>query len=199
MIEFLKGKLVEKNPAYAVLECNGIGYLVNISLNTFSFLKPDSDCKLLIHYNVNVDVRSGSSNHTLFGFTHNSERELFRHLISVSGVSSNTARMILSSLNPEEVQKAIIGEDVNTIKSVKGIGPKLAQKIISELKEKVMKDGALQEISLPQSNTNKDEALSALIALGFVKHTAEKVLNKILSESPDLQVEELVKKGLKLL
>lgn len=199
MIDFLNGKLAEKNPAYCVIDCNGIGYLVQISLNTYSKLPDSGNVRLHIYYSVSVDVRSGKSDHNLFGFFSNSERGLFKHLISVSGVSANTARMILSSLSPEEVHSAILTENTNAIKSVKGIGPKLAQKIIGELKDKLGKDEAFEIISPTSHNTTRDEALSALLALGFDKFKSSKLLDKILLANNNLPVEELIKQALKQL
>ncbi len=134
MIDFIKGQLIEKYPTHAIIEANGLGYFVNISLTTFSTLPETGLVKLLTHYSVNVDVRSGSSNHVLFGFDGEEERRLFKLLIGVSGVSANTARMMLSSLNTSELGNAIVADNVAVIKSVKGIGPKLAQRIVSELK-----------------------------------------------------------------
>jgi Holliday junction DNA helicase RuvA len=199
MIDFLNGNIAQKNPAYCVIECNGIGYLVQISLNTFSKLPNSGNCKVNIYYSVSVDVRSGKSDHNLFGFAEKSERELFKHLISVSGVSANTARMILSSLSPEEVHAAILTENVSLIKSVKGIGPKLAQKITVELKDKLSKDENLDLISPIAHNTTREEALSALLALGFDKLKSGKLLDKILVSNTDLSVEQLIKKALKQL
>ena len=199
MIDFLNGQIAEKNPAYCVIECNGVGYLVQISLNTFSKLPENGLCKILIYYAINVDVRSGKSDHNLFGFMERSERDLFKHLISVSGVSANTARMILSSLSPEEVHGAIVTENISAVKSVKGIGPKLAQKIISELKDKLNKDEHLEIISSVSHNTTREEALSALLALGFDKLKSGKLLDKILLTESNLSVEELIKQALKQL
>lgn len=199
MISYLKGELTEKNPAYCVIDCGGVGYFVQISMQTYSKLPDNGTCKLMIYYSVSVDVRSGQSNHNLYGFVDVAEKEMFKLLITVSGVSANTARMILSSLTPSEVQSAILTNNVTLIKSVKGIGPKLAEKIISELKNKVDKEDALQIISAPQHNTIREEALSALLALGFDKLKSGKLLDGIIAEHSDLTVEELIKQALKRL
>lgn len=199
MIYFLRGRLVEKNPTYCVIDCNGVGYYVQISLNTYSEIPDKDECKLLIYYSVSVDVRSGQSSHTLFGFSKKVERDIFKHLISVSGVSANTARMILSSLSPSELQAAIFEANVAVIKSVKGIGPKLALRIISELKDKLSKDESLEIISMPSHNTVREEALSALLALGFDKSGSGKVLDKVLKDNTGVTVEELIKLSLKQL
>lgn len=197
MISHIKGILVEKNPAYVVLEtAGGVGYYIHISLNTFSQLKDEnSEQKLLTHYVVKEDAQM------LYGFAGESERSLFRLLISVNGIGPSTACVILSSLSVNDLISAIASEDVRTIQSIKGIGAKTAQRVIIELKDKVAK-GA---VNLPDNfstnyNNNKIEALSALVALGFAKNSAEKVLDKILkAESEAPSVEELIKKALKLL
>lgn len=199
MIDYLKGELAEKNPAYCVIDCNGVGYFVQISMNTFSKLPDSGIVKLMIYYSVSVDVRSGSSNHSLYGFVDTTEKEIFKLLITVSGVSSNTARMILSSLTPSEVQSAILTNNINLIKSVKGIGPKLAEKIIGELKNKVDKTDTLEIISGVKHNTLREEALSALLALGFDKLKSSKLIDKILSVETDLTVENLIKQALRQL
>ena len=197
MISYIKGILVEKNPAYVVLEtAGGVGYYIHISLNTFSQLNAENaEQKLLTHYVVKEDAQM------LFGFADESERSLFRLLISVNGIGPSTACVILSSMSVNDVIGAIVSEDVRTIQSIKGIGAKTAQRVIIELKDKVAK-GA---VNLPDNfstnyNNNKIEALSALVALGFAKNSAEKVLDKILkAESETPSVEELIKKALKLL
>ncbi|MBL4624842.1 MAG: Holliday junction branch migration protein RuvA [Flavobacteriales bacterium] len=196
MIELIKGRLVEKYLTHAIIEANGLGYFVNISLTTYSGLPQTDEVKLLIYYSVNVDVRSGSSNHVLFGFINEEERSLFRLLIGISGVSANTARMMLSSLNPSELGNAIGSENVAVIKSVKGIGPKLAQRIVVELKEKIMGLELSSTNSTIQSNTISEEALSALSALGFDKSKARKIVNNILKKEGEITVEALIKSAL---
>lgn len=191
MIEFISGRLIEKNPAYAVIDCNGVGYYLNISLHTFSQLPADEACKLYAHVAIREDA------HTLYGFADQFERQLFRLLISVSGVGASTARVILSSLNPIEVQEAIANADVNLLKSIKGIGAKSAQRIIVDLKDKIAKAENEVDISFQSSNTTKDEALSALDVLGFNKNAAEKVIDKLLRSGDSFSVEELVKNALK--
>lgn len=191
MIEFISGRLVEKNPAYAVIDCNGVGYYLNISLHTFSQLPSDEACKLYTHVAIREDA------HTLYGFADHFERQLFRLLISVSGVGASTARVILSSLNPVEVQEAIANADVNLLKSIKGIGAKSAQRIIVDLKDKIAKAENEVDISFQSSNTTKDEALSALDVLGFNRNAAEKAIDKLLRSGDSFSVEELVKNALK--
>lgn len=196
MIHHIKGILVEKNPAYVVLEtAGGVGYFIHISLNTFSQLKDEQQVTLLTHYVVKEDA------HVLYGFCEETERALFRLLISVNGIGPNTACVILSALPPQELVNAISAQDVRLIQSVKGIGSKTAQRVIIELKDKIAK-GAF-EVSDNFStnyNNNKIEALSALVALGFAKNSAEKVLDKIIkAEGSSLTVEDLIKKALKLL
>ena len=196
MIEFIKGRLIEKYPTHAIVEANGLGYFVNISLTTYSNLPETDEIKLLIYYSVNVDVRSGSSNHVLFGFSGEEERSLFKLLISISGVSANTARMMLSSLNPSELGNAIGSGNVAVIQSVKGIGPKLAQRIVTELKDKIIGLEFSSTNSFVQSNTISEEALSALLALGFDKSKANKVVNNIVNQEEEISVEALIKLAL---
>jgi Holliday junction DNA helicase RuvA len=200
MIAYLSGIIKEKNPSSIIIDVNGVGYLVQISLNTYSAL-PDvgESLSIYIHYSVNVDVRSGQSQHQLFGFLDDAEKELFLLLSSVSGVSNNTARMILSTLSVNQVTEAIISGDVGSIKSVKGIGPKLAQKIIAELQDKVMKDEILSKNYDSENNTIKNETLSALVALGFNKSAAQKVVDNLLKQHTNWTVEELVKQSIKQL
>tara|TARA_R110001583_G_scaffold179638_2_gene336509 strand:+ start:4820 stop:5401 length:582 start_codon:yes stop_codon:yes gene_type:complete len=191
MITHIKGKLVEKNPTYVVIETNGVGYLLNISLNTFSFL-PDSEAVLLYtHLSVKED------SHTLYGFINKIEREIFRLLISVSGVGPSIARTMLSSMTTDEIQQAIASGNVGVIQSVKGIGAKTAQRVLIDLKDKILKSFAIGEDSFAESNTNKNEALSALEVLGFNRKQAEKVLDKVLLEDNVASVETLIKKALK--
>ena len=193
MIHHLKGQLIEKNPTYVVIECNGIGYTVNISLHTFSLI-PDSEAISLYTY---LQVKEDA--HTLYGFMEKSEREIFKLLISVSGVGTSTARTMLSSLQPKEVTEAIAGGDVPTIQSVKGIGAKTAQRVILDLKDKVLKVLGDDEVFVSQNNTNKEEALSALETLGYNRRQAGKVVEKILKEDPESTVESIIKLALKKL
>ncbi|MBN4061935.1 MAG: Holliday junction branch migration protein RuvA [Flavobacteriales bacterium] len=197
MIEHLQGRLIEKHPTHAVIECNGVGYRVSISLNTYSKLPDKESCKLLVHYAVSVDVRSGTSVHALYGFVEESERELFRLLIGISGVSAATANLILSGLSPGEVQSAVLNDNMTLFKSVKGIGPKLAQKIIVEMKSKLLKSELSSEISSFPHNTTRQEALSALAALGFDKISAQRALKKVVEMNGEEPIEEMVKAALK--
>jgi Holliday junction DNA helicase RuvA len=191
MITHIRGKLVEKNPTYLVIETNGVGYLLNISLNTFSLL-PDSEAVLLYtHLSIKED------SHTLYGFINKVEREIFRLLISVSGVGPSIARTMLSSMTTDEIQQAIASGNVGVIQSVKGIGVKTAQRVLIDLKDKILKSFAIGEDSFAESNTNKNEALSALEVLGFNRKQAEKVLDKVLVEDKAASVESLIKKALK--
>ena len=191
MYEFISGKLVELNPAYAVIEAGGIGYQINISLNTFALLEGKSEATLYLHLVVREDA------HLLYGFAAKEERELFRHLISVSGVWANTARVILSSLSPAEIKQAIAQGDVNLLKQIKGIGLKTAQRIVVDLKDKIAKGSAEQEIFAQSNNTIREEALSALVMLGFTKAVAEKTISQILKNSPNQTVEGIIKDALK--
>lgn len=192
MIAQINGRLIEKNPTYVVIDCNGVGYHINISLNTYSELGDNESCKLFTHFVVREDAQ------LLYGFKETAERELFRLLISVSGVGASTAIMILSSLTPKEVQSTIANNDVQTLKGVKGIGAKTAQRIIVDLKDKINKTAGT-DISIPVNNTIKEEALTALVMLGFNKPAAEKALTKTLLNEPDLSVEDLIKRVLKAL
>ncbi len=191
MITQIRGRLVEKNPTYVVVDCNGVGYLLNISFNTFSVLPNDENILLYTHLAVREDA------HTLYGFISKMEREMFRLLISVSGVGASTARTMLSSMTAEEIQQAIANEDVKVIQSAKGIGAKTAQRLIVDLKDKVLKTFDIDTVSVVENNTNKDEALSALEVLGFARKQSEKVIVKILKETPDASVETLIKQALK--
>lgn len=193
MIAQIKGRLIEKTPTYVIIDCNGVGYQINISLNTYSKIDADELCLLHTHMTVREDAQ------LLYGFKDKSERELFRLLISVSGVGSATAMMILSSLSATEIKGAISTGDVDTLKSVKGIGVKSAQRIIIDLRDKIGKVGENDINFAVSNNTIKDEALSALIMLGFAKKPAEVALNKILTVSEDMSVEQLIKQTLKSL
>ena len=191
MITFIKGKLIEKNPSFVVVECSGVGYLLRISLQTYSKLPNDENCILFTHLSIKED------SHTLFGFFDKEERELFRFLISVSGVGPNTAQTILSSLTPNEIQHAIINDNVTLLRGVKGIGGKTAQRIILDLKDKIAKLSLNINSSSSLYNTIREEALSALTMLGFSKNSIEKYIDKELQEDGSVEVEELVKRVLK--
>lgn len=191
MITHIRGKLVEKNPTDVVIDCNGVGYLLHISLHTFSQIPDQEALKLYTHLIVRED------SHTLFGFSSVAEREIFKLLLSVSGIGANTARTMLSSLSPQQVKEGIAHGDVALIQSIKGIGAKTAARVILDLKDKVLKVYDIDEISPVQSNTNKDEALSALEVLGFTKKQSERVVDKIVSQSPDATVENIIKDALK--
>ncbi|NAS32110.1 Holliday junction branch migration protein RuvA [Flavobacteriaceae bacterium R38] len=191
MITHLKGRLVEKNPTDVVIEANGVGYFVNISLHTYSKITSEENLQLFTHLQVRED------SHTLFGFFEKSEREIFRLLISVSGIGASTARTMLSSMDPIQIRDAIAANDVPAIQAIKGIGAKTAQRVILDLKDKILKIYDIDEVSTQQGNTNKDEALSALEVLGFTKKQSERVIDKILKDSPGLSVEEIIKQALK--
>lgn len=191
MITHIQGKLIEKNPTDVVIDCNGVGYMLNISLHTFSQIPNQEHLKLYTHLQVKED------SHTLFGFSSLAEREIFRLLISVSGVGASTARTMLSSLTPKQVREGIAVGDVALIQSIKGIGAKTAQRVILDLKDKILKVYDIDELSTPKNNTNKDEALSALDVLGFNKKQSERVVDKIISNQPDATVEVIIKQALK--
>lgn len=191
MITHISGKLVEKSPTHVVVDCNGIGYFIHISLHTFSQLSDDEHIKLLTHFQVKEDAQQ------MYGFATQAEREIFRLLISVSGIGTNTARTMLSSLTPKQVREGIASGDVALIQSVKGIGLKTAQRVIIDLKDKVLKIYDIDETVALSSNTNKDEALSALEVLGFVKKQSERVVGKILTQHPEASVELIIKEALK--
>ena len=176
-----------------VIECAGVGYYVNVSVNTYSEFQGKEEATILTHQVIREDA------HTLYGFANESERDTFRKLISVSGVGASTARMILSSMTTKELTTAIATGNVGALKSVKGIGAKSAQRIIVDLKDKIGVGSAGADISLSSDNTNRNEALSALVSLGFDRKAAEKVVDSILSENENLAVEELIKEGLKKL
>ena len=191
MIAHLQGKLVEKSATHVVIDCGGVGYHVNISLHTYSLLPATDFIKLFTHLQIKEDA------HTLFGFVEKSEREIFKLLLSVSGIGASIARTMLSSLDPKQITNAIGSGDVVTIQSIKGIGSKTAQRVILDLKEKVLKLYDLDEVSMSQSNTNRDEALSALEVLGFVRKASERIVEKIVKEAPDSSVEYIIKQALK--
>lgn len=191
MITHIQGKLIEKNPTDVVIDCNGVGYSLNISLHTFSQIPDKENLKLYTHLQVKED------SHTLYGFSSLAEREIFRLLISVSGIGANIARTMLSSLTPKQIREGIAIGDVALIQSIKGIGAKTAQRAIIELKDKVLKIYDIDEVSVFKGNTSKDEALSALEVLGFVKKQAERVIDKIIMSQPDATVETIIKQALK--
>lgn len=193
MYDYISGKLVFKCPAYVVIDAGGVGYHLNISLNTYSALSlNENNCKLFVWLHVKEDA------HTLYGFAEEGERRLFLHLVSVSGIGPNTGRMILSSITPAEIQQAIIKGDVPLIQRIKGIGPKSAQRMVLELQDKLKKEGPDSLISVPVNHTVKEEALSALVMLGFAKIAAEKMIDQIIKkEEQELTVETLIKIALK--
>lgn len=193
MIAHLQGKLVEKSPTQLVIDCGGVGYEVHISLHTYSLLPNTDFIKVFTYLQIKEDA------HTIFGFVEKSEREIFKLLLSVSGIGASIARTMLSSLDPKQITNAIASGDVVTIQSIKGIGSKTAQRVILDLKEKVLKLYDLDEVSMSQSNTNRDEALSALEVLGFARKASEKVIDKIVKEDPDASVESIIKQALKSL
>ena len=194
MITQLQGKLIEKNPTHVVIDCHGVGYFGNISLNTYSALPEGEAIKLYTYLQIKEDA------HTLYGFLTKAEREVFVLLLSVSGVGASTARTMLSSLTATHVRSAIINGDVATIQAVKGIGAKTAQRVVLDLKDKMLKLQDFEEVHFNTLNTNKEEALAALEVLGFVRKQAEKVVDTIIkSNSEELSVEEIIKQALKRL
>ena len=195
MIAYIKGNITFKNPTYVIVETGGVGYHINISLNTYAQIEKLENIKILTHFHVKEDSQ------TLYGFAEDAERSMFVMLISVSGIGPNTARVVLSSLKVDEVRSAILSENVATFNKVKGIGPKTAKRIILDLKDKVMKDGGEAPAMLaPTNNKVRTEAISALVALGFQKIKVQKTLNKIIQQQPNVdKVEELIKLALKQL
>ncbi len=191
MIAQLNGRLVEKAPTVVIIDCGGVGYEVKISLNTFSALGNDEAIKLYTQLIVREDAQ------ILYGFADKTEREMFNHLISVSGIGPNTAMIMLSSLIPEEIAGAIQTEDVKTIQSIKGIGAKTAQRVIVDLKDKMLKMEFSSENLFVTNNTNRFDALTALTSLGFDKKSAEKALDKV--ATGEESVELLIKEALKIL
>ncbi len=191
MIAHIQGKLVEKTPTEVIIDCGGVGYHINISLHTYSLLPNTDHIKLFTYLQIKED------SHTLFGFVEKSEREIFKMLLSVSGIGASIARTMLSSLEPKQIIQAIASGDVGTIQSIKGIGSKTAQRAILDLKDKVLKLYDLDEVSMSQNNTNREEALSALEVLGFLRKSSEKIIEKILKENPDATVENIIKLALK--
>ena len=193
MIEYIKGSLAELTPTYAVIDCNGIGYLLNISVPTFSSLEGESDAKLLVHEAIREDA------HSLYGFINEQERSLFRLLIGVSGVGANTARMILSSIVAPQLEQIILSGDHSTLKKVKGIGSKTAERIIVDLKDKIKPIS--DTFILQQSETNEvfEEALAALVMLGFNRLQSQKTLKKLFDNEPNIKVETAIKKALSMM
>lgn len=195
MYDYIKGEIVEISPTEVILECNGIGYSIMISLQTYDALKERDEAKVYIYHHIREDEEQ------FYGFATKNERELFKLLISVSGVGVGSARMMLSSLTDEEIRNAILSEDVRTIKSIKGIGMKTAQRLILDLKDKIVKGAGVEaaEITVPTKNHNIDEATTALLNLGFSKFNINKILPEILKESPDASIETIIREGLKRL
>ena len=191
MITHIKGRLVEKSPTSVVIECNGIGYMINISLNTFSQIPDNENLKLFTHLQVKED------SHTLYGFFSTKERQIFRLLISVNGIGPSIARTMLSSISPDQIIDAISRENVSLIQSVKGIGSKTAQRVIIDLHDKILKVYELDEGFASSNNTNKEEALSALEVLGINKKSSERLVDQIVLDNPDVSVEDIIKSTLK--
>ncbi len=193
MYEFIEGEFVEKSPAHLIIKAAHLAYYIHISVFTYSQVSNQTSGRIYLHFVVREDAQM------LYGFSSREERQIFKSLISVSGVGANTSRLILSSLSPEEVTQAILAGNVAVLQGVKGIGAKSAQRIIVDLKDKVGKGAGIDELFFSQDNTSRAEALSALVALGFPKKTVEKILTRILSEQPELSVEEVVKAALKFI
>jgi Holliday junction DNA helicase RuvA len=193
MYEYIKGKISVLKPAHVIIEANSVGYFISISLNTYSKLNGQEQALLFLHQIVREDA------HMLYGFADENERELFRMLISVNGIGSNTAIMMLSSLNPDEIKAAILNENVRLLQGIKGIGAKTAQRIIIDLKDKVGKSPASEQILNLPDNTIRNEALSALVMLGFAKKPVEKEIDRIQAKQTGLSVEEVIKQALKSL
>ncbi|GAB5538059.1 MAG: Holliday junction branch migration protein RuvA [Salibacteraceae bacterium] len=199
MFEYISGKFTEKTPTYVVVDVGGIGYIVNISLTTYSEINDKDQGRLLTQYNVSVDVRSGESKHQIFGFATSLERNLFRQLVTVSGVSSGIAHTILSAFKPDELQSILMNGDTKSLTTVKGVGPKLAQKVIAELRDKIAKTDIELDENQNSGNSIRQEALSALTALGFDRGKSVKVINKLLNDESHATVETLLKSALKQL
>jgi len=193
MYDYISGKITQSSPAHVVIDNNGIGYFINIPLNTYTILKDKSEAQLFVHENIREDA------YNLFGFIDMDERELFRHLISVSGIGPNTARMMMSSMQSNEIKTAILTGNVDQLKAIKGIGLKTAQRIIVELKDKLGKEPADQKIFTNINSTVRDEALSALVMLGFTRSASQKAIEKIMASQPDCKVEALIRQALKML
>ena len=193
MIEYIKGQLADLTPTYAVIDCNGVGYLLNISVPTFSSLEGKTEAKLLVHEAIREDA------HTLYGFINEQERSLFRLLIGVSGVGANTARMILSSIAAPQLEQIILSGDHATLKKVKGIGSKTAERIIVDLKDKIKPIGDALILQPATTNDIFDEALAALVMLGFTRQQSQKVLKKLFDNDPTIKVETAIKKALSMM
>jgi len=196
MIDYIKGEITELTPAFVVLEAAGIGYFVNITLPTFSFLGEQTTAKLFIFESIREDA------HVLYGFRYQSERQLFLLLISVSGIGANTARMIMSSYSAQEIQEMIASGNVSALNAIKGIGTKTAQRIIVDLKDKIVKGSGgsdMPNLATNKNNEQKEEAVSALIMLGFAAPASQKTVERILMEQPALKVEQLIKLALKMM
>lgn len=191
MIAHIQGKLVEKSPTDVVIDCNGVGYHIHISLHTYGLLPQSAEVKLYTYLLIKEDA------HSLYGFVEKAERELFKLLISVSGIGAGIARTMLSSLDPKQIIAAIANGDVGTVQSIKGIGAKTAQRVILDLRDKVLKLHDIGEVSIISYNTNRDEALSALEVLGFLRKNAEKVVDAIMKNQPDASIETIIKLALK--
>ena len=191
MITHIEGRLLEKNPTCAIIDCNGVGYYLNITVNTYSKIGSAEKCKLLTH----VIVSQMDSGQNMYGFFDEQERSAFRHLISVSGVGASTARMVLSALSPAEVQQAVASGNVSVFRSIKGIGEKTAQRIIIDLNGKL--DKSISPFRVGADNKTRDESLKALLTLGFVKNVSEKAIDKALSANPGLSADQVVKEALK--
>ena len=195
MIDYIKGKIIELTPTYTVVECCGIGYMIQISLQTFSAMENKSDITIYIHHYLREDDEQ------FYGFASKDERELFRLLIGVSGIGVATAQMMLSSMSSDEIRNAIISEDINRIKSIKGIGLKTAQRLILELKDKIVKGGGADSPVIFQSANSSivEEATTALVLLGFTKANVNKAVSAVLKETPDATIEQIIKLALKKL
>lgn len=193
MLDYIRGEVAEITPTYIVVDCSGLGYFVNISLNTYTALQKERSAKVYVHEAIREDA------HVLFGFADKLEREMFQLLISVSGVGPNTARMILSSLTPTDLQTVIATNNVNLLKSVKGIGAKTAQRIIVDLKDKIKRGDDTLLVQLETQSETYEQAVAALVMLGYTQPAVQKAVGKLLKEQPDAKVEDLIKKALKIL
>jgi len=193
MYDYISGKIAQSSPAHVVIDNNGIGYFINIPLNTYTILKDKNEAQLFVHESIREDA------YNLFGFIYMDERELFRQLISVSGIGPNTARMMMSSMMSNEIKTAILTGNVEQLKEIKGIGLKTAQRIIVELKDKLGKEPADQKIFANLNNPVKDEAISALVMLGFSRAASQKAIEKIMASQPDCKVEAIIRQALKML
>ena len=193
MYEFIEGEFVEKSPAHLIVKAGHLAYYIHISVFTYSQVSKLNAGRIYLHFVVREDAQ------ILYGFGGREEREIFRMLVSVSGVGANTARLILSSLSPQEISQAILAGNVSLLQGIKGIGAKSAQRIIIDLKDKLGKGAGIDELFFSKDNTSREEALSALVALGFQKKTVDKTVTRILSEQPELSVEGVVKAALKFM